>query len=94
VRDAVNACLIRIFRSRQVDLAFLCLLKLLFAGHPGDTSMSKAAAPLSATEGIASERELLNGETSPLRAATGFVIGGTLCGAFWIVAGLLVWFLA
>jgi hypothetical protein len=56
--------------------------------------MSDAVAPLSAAEGIANERELQIGEISPLRAATGFVIGGTLCGAFWIVAGLLIWFLA
>jgi hypothetical protein len=56
--------------------------------------MSQAVATISPAEAIASERELLNGETSPLRAATGFVFGSALCGAFWVAAGLLAWSLA
>jgi hypothetical protein len=53
--------------------------------------MSQAAIALSTAEAVASERELLNGEVSPLRAATGFVLGGALCGVFWGMAGLLAW---
>jgi hypothetical protein len=53
--------------------------------------MSQAIATLSAAEAIDSERDLLRGETSPLRTATGFVVGSALCGAFWSMAGLLVW---
>jgi hypothetical protein len=54
----------------------------------------QAIATLSPAEAIASERELLRGETRPLRAATGFVVGGGLCSAFWTMAGLLAWSLA
>lgn len=53
--------------------------------------MIQAVATLSAAEAIASERELLNGETSPLRAATGFVFGTAMCVVFWTMAGLLAW---
>ncbi|MGA3399464.1 MAG: hypothetical protein ABSC95_09610 [Acetobacteraceae bacterium] len=56
--------------------------------------MRQALATQSAAEAIASEHELLRGETSPLRAATGFVLGSALCGAFWTMAGLLAWSLA
>jgi hypothetical protein len=56
--------------------------------------MSQPLITLSAAEAIASERELLRGETSPLRAAAGFVLGTALCGAFWAMAGLLAWSLA
>ncbi len=56
--------------------------------------MNQALVTLSAAEATASERELLDGETSPLRAATGFVYGTALCGTFWAVTGLLAWSLA
>lgn len=43
------------------------------------------------TEGAEAERALLCGETSRLRAAAGFVLGGVLSGAMWSVIGLLTW---
>jgi hypothetical protein len=56
--------------------------------------MSQTVASFSAAEAIDSEHDLLRGDTSPLRTATGFVVGSALCGAFWSVACLLAWSLA
>jgi hypothetical protein len=53
--------------------------------------MSQTVVTFAAAEAIDSERDLLRGDTNPLRTATGFVLGTALCGAFWSVAGLLVW---
>jgi hypothetical protein len=53
--------------------------------------VSQTVVTFSAAEAIDSERDLLRGDTSPLRTATGFVLGTALCGIFWSMAGLLVW---
>jgi hypothetical protein len=35
------------------------------------------------SEGRTAELEVLRGESQPLQTATGFVIGGMVCGLFW-----------
>jgi hypothetical protein len=84
-------CPTGIFRSPRFDSAFQHLPNLLFVFRPGGTSLSRAVITSSAAEALISERELLNGETSPLRAATGFVFGTAMCGVSWAMAGLLAW---
>jgi hypothetical protein len=87
-RSAINS------GSRRLDTSFLALPDLLFANPTGGAAMSQFIAMLSEAEGMAEERELLRGETSPLRIATGFVLGSVLSGALWTAAGLLAWSLA
>ena len=41
------------------------------------------AAALAPSEGRTGELEVLRGELRPLHTATGFVIGGMVCGLFW-----------
>ncbi len=53
--------------------------------------MTHAVAILSNGEAIASERELLRGETSPLRSAKGFVFGSIVSGVIWTMVALLAW---
>jgi hypothetical protein len=52
--------------------------------------MQRLAAAFAPSEGRSSELEVIRGE-APLRTATGFVIGVTVCGLFWGLLGLTAW---
>ena len=56
--------------------------------------MRPSAKPQVATIAVAIEQDLLHMHASPLRTATGFVVGTALCGALWTVAGVLAWYCA
>lgn len=53
--------------------------------------MHQLAAEFAPSEGRSSELETMRGEVGKLRTATGFVIGGTVCGLFWSLLGVTVW---
>ena len=53
--------------------------------------MHRLVAAFAPSEGRSSELEVIRGE-APLRTATGFVIGGTVCGLFWGLLGVTAWF--
>jgi hypothetical protein len=50
-----------------------------------NTPLTRAFEP---SEGRTGELELLRGETRPLNTAAGFVIGGMICGLFWLVVAI------
>jgi hypothetical protein len=53
--------------------------------------MHRLAAASAPSEGRSSELETMRGEIAPLHTATGFVIGGTVCGLFWSLLGAALW---
>jgi len=55
--------------------------------------MHPLVAAFAPSEGRSSELEIIRGEQRPLHVATGFVIGGTVSGLFWVLLGVTLWLL-